>query len=65
MFVLLLSAPAAAAPATETSPTVRARVIQANKLIDYIRGNRSRLVQVTTIGFGLGLLILMTATRKS
>ena len=33
-------------------------------LFDYIRGNRSRMVQVATIGLGIGLVILMTATRK-
>jgi hypothetical protein len=31
---------------------------------DYVIGNRSRMIQVTTIAFGLGLVILMTSTRK-
>lgn len=39
--------------------------LHANKLFDYIRGNRSRMVQVATIGLGIGLVILMTATRKN
>lgn len=33
-------------------------------LTDYIIGNRSRMVQTTFIAFGLGILILVTATRK-
>ena len=33
-------------------------------LLDYFNGDRSRMIQATTIGFGLGLVILMTATRK-
>lgn len=33
-------------------------------LFDYIRGNRSRMIQVATIGFGIGLVILLTSVRK-
>jgi hypothetical protein len=33
-------------------------------LKDYIIGNRSRMIQVVTIGFALGIVILVTATRK-
>jgi len=53
------------APAATVTPAAPSARIQANKLFDYIRGNRSRMVQITTIAFGIGLVILMTATRKS
>lgn len=33
-------------------------------LTDYVMGNRSRMIQITTIAFALGLVILMTSTRK-
>lgn len=33
-------------------------------LTDYVMGNRSRMIQIATIAFGIGLVILMTATRK-
>lgn len=53
-----------AAPPTPHVTEVQTTSLQANRLVDYIRGNRSRMVQVATIGLGIGLLILMTATRK-
>lgn len=31
---------------------------------EYILGNRSRMVQVAFVAFGIGIAILVTATRK-
>ena len=59
---LMLFGPGAAAAATP--PRDAPVCLRAESLLDYIRGNRSRMIQVTTIAFGIGLVILMTATRK-
>ena len=68
LFALCLLGPAtekahASAVATQVSQQPSGR-LHANKLFDYIRGNRSRMVQVATIALGIGLVILMTSTRK-
>jgi hypothetical protein len=63
-FVLLGPAAPASAAAPAPQAASAARTVPAS-LFDYIRGNRARMVQVTTLGLGLGLLILMTATRKN
>ncbi|MCI0380965.1 MAG: hypothetical protein L0215_25555 [Gemmataceae bacterium] len=31
---------------------------------DYVKGNRSRMIQVAFIGFAVGVVILITSTRK-
>lgn len=36
----------------------------ANWFMDTIIGNRTRMVQVTFVAFGIGILILVTSTRK-
>ena len=33
-------------------------------ITDYVIGNRSRMVQAAFVAFGVGILILVTATRK-
>lgn len=73
-FVLLLCAcllglglAACPASAAESSPgTIVASDSAAifGGLTDNVFGNRSRMVQFTFIAFGLGVLILVTATRK-
>jgi len=51
-------AQAGALPAASGSPSLFAG------LGDYVIGNRTRMIQVTCIGFGLAVLILVTASRK-
>ncbi|MCI0641402.1 MAG: hypothetical protein L0Y72_08725 [Gemmataceae bacterium] len=31
---------------------------------DYVKGNRSRMIQIAFIGFAVGVVILITSTRK-
>jgi hypothetical protein len=61
-----LSPAAAAVPAVPVSyqPTATASIRRPAGFMDYVIGNRARMIQVTTIGFALGLVILMTSTRK-
>ncbi|MBI3409100.1 MAG: hypothetical protein HY040_12205 [Planctomycetes bacterium] len=33
-------------------------------LFDYVSNNRSRMIQITTIAFAIGLAILLTSVRK-
>jgi hypothetical protein len=54
---------AGVSPAAHHGPATSVS-LPANKLFDYIRGNRARMVQIATIGLVIGLVILMTATRK-
>lgn len=66
-------APHSSTPSSSQSTTApAARSVQAPAsasvlladLQSYIIGNRSRMIQVVTIGFALGIAILVTATRK-
>src|SRR5262249_8068014 len=55
----------AASAATSSSQPVPAQAPFAQaQLMNYVLGDRTRLVQVTTIAFGIGVVILLTATRK-
>ena len=67
LFALCLLGPAAEKSHAAVAPHVcrpQSSGLHANKLFDYIRGNRSRMVQVATIALAIGLVILMTSTRK-
>ena len=61
-FVLAAFVPAVQAEAL--SPSRAAAPTLVAGITDYFIGNRSRMVQTTFIAFGLGILILVTATRK-
>lgn len=47
----------------DDSVSGRAPALHAD-LLDYFTGSRSRMIQGATIAFGIGLVILMTSTRK-
>ena len=54
------------------SPAARAATVAVSALpavviggfTDYVVGNRQRMTQFAFVGFGIGILILVTATRK-
>jgi len=64
-----LSTPSCAAPAGSTPPVVAVPAAAAPapvfaSFFDYVTGNRSRVIQFAFIGFAVGVVILMTSTRK-
>jgi hypothetical protein len=50
-------------PAASMAASAAPTVIFAG-LFDYVTGSRTRMVQFTFIGFAIGVVILMTSTRK-
>ena len=61
-----LASPVVAAESSAASPAAALTAPAAvfGGLGDYIIGNRSRMIQCAFIGFVIGVVILMTATRK-
>lgn len=62
LLVLTLLAPPAAvadSSAAAVAPQVMALPVLQADIIDYVMGNRSRLIQITTIGFMIALVVLM------
>lgn len=66
----LLGLSTAASPALAQTPTpavamsTRPAAALVAGWMDGITGNRSKMIQLAFIGFGIGVAILMTATRK-
>jgi len=61
--LLAVCTPQAQAASPVPSPTASSTTLFAG-LGDYVMGNRSRIIQVAFGAFALGILILVTATRK-
>ena len=61
---LASSAPAAAVSNPRAGAPLQQPKVLVAGFFDNVVGNRSRMVQFTFIGFAIGVVILMTATRK-
>lgn len=59
-----LASSAAQAEPSARSTTIATPILRHAGLMDYVLGSRARLIQVATIAFGIGLVILLTSTRK-
>jgi hypothetical protein len=65
--LLFLGPLAAPAVAAEPSPPHSATALPGalfGGMMDNVLGNRQRMIQFAFVGFGIGVLILVTATRK-
>ena len=67
LLIFAITVPVATATGTDSfppQPILAPPTFAQSQVMNYVLGDRSRMLQVTTIGFGIGLVILLTATRK-